>query len=257
MIIDYEIIKNNFFIIYDFENIFFDDTLPEKIKIAYNKCLEQELIFIVKLDYYFKYILSLSIKDENFINKQVNIILNFKKDMSLPILIEMNNYHEFGKFIDLVDIIMIHSHQFKETNIIRQICVDGKIICIKNNIFGSYININFLYKLINSYENPKLIICESSKTNYLEVPDYLKLKIFNYNKLDNNTLTCIDISDNDFNLDKCEINLSYLNFRNNIPLLSNIFLGTKINGFFISGHNNTFDFNKFEILLKNIKCLIK
>ncbi len=257
MVIDYEIIKNNFFIIYDYHSIFFDDKLPDKIRSIINIFTERKIILIIKLDMYFKHLLSLKVNDKYILQNQLDLIFDLKKIIYLSILVEMNNYQEFKIFNNLIDIIMIQSYQSKEEDNIKKICYDNKIILIKNNIFGSNVSINFLHNLINSFDNYKIITCESSKTNYIEIPDYLKRRIFESSLSNNNTLTCIDISDIDLDLPNYSINSNNLNIRNIIPILSNIFCTIEINGIFLNNSVEIFDFFLIEKILNNLNLLIK
>lgn len=251
-----ELLKSNFFIIFDSNYDIGNYILLEKIKFFSDKLKVKEIILILKLDYQFYNILSFESDNPTILNNLLNNFFQFKMETSILIAVEMNNYTKFKKLENLIDIFLIYTYETKEIELIKYISRLQKIIIIKNNIFGYQNQVINLKKIINNCQNNQIVICESSRINYMNPPNYLKLNIFESNN--NRNLICLDISDDNYDIfNQSQNNIVDSNNLNQIKNFNKIvFNFIEVNGVYISRHQ-LLDNIDIHQLIKNLIYLIK
>ena len=157
---DFEVLKNNFFVITGPNVIESYEHTYMMAKEIQNIMNELNIIFIFKVSFDKANRTSLSSYRGPGFEEGIQILKKIKNELNIPIITDIHESWQAEKISEVVDIIQIPAFLCRQTDLLKAAANTNKILHIKKGQFCSSDVMHKCVEKVKSFGNEKIILCE-------------------------------------------------------------------------------------------------
>ena len=157
---DFEVLKNNFFVITGPNVIESYEHTYMMAKEIQNIMNELNIIFIFKVSFDKANRTSLSSYRGPGFDEGIQILKKIKNELNIPIITDIHESWQAEKISEVVDIIQIPAFLCRQTDLLKAAANTNKILHIKKGQFCSSDVMHKCVEKVKSFGNEKIILCE-------------------------------------------------------------------------------------------------